>query len=484
MRFFEDMQTFVTIGPISIRWYAVLILTGAYLTYYLSLRNFKKIGYDSKVGDDLFVGTLLTGVIGTRLWYVAFSDPLYYLQNPLHIFMTWEGGLAIQGGLFTGAAFGYWYVKKHNISFMRLADAVVPNILIAQAIGRWGNFLNQEAFGRVVDPSFYQGWPSFIANHMFINGAYREPTFLYESVLNVVGFLLIVFVYKKFSNPKRGDLLYAYLMWYGVTRFFIEGFRSDSLMFMGLRSAQLVSIGFVLIGIIGTMGVFRKMTKKEKPIILFDFDGTLMDTEETVKKGIQHVIKTHKPELEFDEETLNSFVGPPLFKTFGKYFDQSMIDQLIEEYRTINKQMHHEMVKPIPHAKEVVSKLKEEGYLVGVVSSKVTSMVHYGMDLFDMRDLFDVVIGFDDVKNHKPDPEGIFAACKQLSKGHDSVIYVGDTLIDMQAGIAAGVYTVAMMSNPSREAELVSAKPNAIITDLRELLDIVKEDIHWTRSTT
>jgi phosphatidylglycerol:prolipoprotein diacylglycerol transferase len=145
MRFFEDIQTFVTIGPISIKWYGLLILLGAFIAYYLSLRNLKKMGYDTSMSDDLFIGALLSGVVGSRIWFVVFYDLGYYLRNPIEIFMTWEGGLAIQGGLVFGAAFGYWFVKRHNISFMRLADAIVPNILIAQALGRWGNFLRRLA---------------------------------------------------------------------------------------------------------------------------------------------------------------------------------------------------------------------------------------------------------------------------------------------------------------------------------------------------
>ncbi len=484
MRFFEDMQTFITVGPISLKWYAILILIGAFSAYYFSLRNLKKMGYNSKMGDDLFIGALLSGVVGSRLWFVAFYDLGYYLKNPLEIFMTWEGGLAIQGGLVFGAAFGYWYVKRHNISFMRLADAIVPNILIAQALGRWGNFLNQEAFGRIVDESFYSGWPRFIADHMYINGAFREPTFFYESTLNIVGFLLIVFVYKRFSKIKRGDLMYAYLMWYGVTRFFIEGFRSDSLMFFGLRSAQLVSILFIVVGVLGTLGVFRKIFKREKPIMLFDFDGTLMDTEQTVKDGIKQVIQKHRPEIEFDSEMANSFVGPPLSETFGRFFNPEVIDDMIAEYREINNEMHKTRVKPIEHAVEVILELKAQGYLVGVVSSKIKSAIHMGMDLFDMRELFDVIIGLDDVKDHKPSPEGIFTACKQLNKGHDAVVYIGDTAIDIKTGNAAGVYTIAMLTNTSRKEELEAENPNAFITDLREILKILKEDVEWTRSMT
>lgn len=485
MVFFEDMQTFITVGPISIKWYAILILTGAFIAYGVSLYNFKKLGYDSELGDNLFVGSLLAGVVGSRLWFVAFYDLEYYLSNPLEIFMTWEGGLAIQGGLVFGAGFAFWYLKKKRISFMRLADAVVPNILIAQALGRWGNFLNQEAFGRVVDETFYQGWPSFIANHMFINGAYREPTFLYESSLNIIGFVLIVFVYKRFSNIKRGDLVYAYLMWYGVTRFFVEGLRSDSLMFFGLRSAQLVSIAFVVVGLLGTLGVFRKMIKKEKPVILFDFDGTLMDTEPMVKKSIIQVIKNHKPDFEIDEQTANDLVGPPLTVIFGKYFEQDQLQMLIEEFRIINKALHDEYSQPINGAIEVLKTLKEQGYTIGVVSSKVKSMILYGMEFVDMEQYIDAIIGYDGVTHHKPHPEGIFKACKELGVSHDSVVYVGDTAIDVYTGDKAGVFTVAMMSNPTRKEELEKAKPNELITDLKQLLEILrKDDVEWTRSTT
>ena len=179
------------IGPISIKWYAVLILAGAYLAYYLSYRNLKKMGYKSDLTDDLFFGALLSGVIGARLWFVVFFDLNYYLTRPLEILMTWQGGLAIQGGLFGGVLFGLWFLKRKKADFIRVADAIVPNILVAQAIGRWGNFLNQEAYGRVVEESFYSGWPQLIKDQMFIAGQFREPTFLYESVLNIVGFLLI-----------------------------------------------------------------------------------------------------------------------------------------------------------------------------------------------------------------------------------------------------------------------------------------------------
>jgi len=480
MRFFPDMQTFLEVGPIAIKWYAILILSGAYLAYYLSLRNLKKMGYSSSLTDDLFFGALISGVIGSRLWFVLFYDLNYYLSNPAEILMTWEGGLAIQGGLLAGALYAYFFTKKRKINFMRFADAIVPNVLIAQAIGRWGNFLNQEAFGRVVSESFYANWPRFIADHMYITGVYREPTFFYESTLNIIGFILIVLVYKRLSNPKRGDLVYAYLMWYGVTRFWIEGLRSDSLMFLGLRSAQLVSIVFLVLGLVGMLGFFRKVMKKEKPVILFDFDGTLMDTEKVILESYRRMFAKYLPNVEITREMEISFLGPTLWETFERYIPHEDSQRLVEEYRQINFNLHQEMVKPIDHAQELIKELKKQGYSLGIVSSKLSDAVVMALEMFDMKEDFDVIIGLDHVKKPKPDPEGILLACKQCNRGHDSVIYVGDTATDVKAAINAGVFSIAIVTSADRQTELIGANPNRLIRNLSEIETILQEDVEWT----
>lgn len=480
MKFFPDMQTVFEIGFVSIKWYAVLILTGAFLAYYLSLRNLKKMGYSSSKMDDLFFGALLSGVVGARLWFVLLYDVQYYLSNPLEILQMWEGGLAIQGGLVGGVIFAYFFTKKNKMNFIRLADAVFPNILVAQAIGRWGNFANQEAFGRAVDASYFEGWPTFIANHMFIQGAYREPTFLYESVLNIVGFLLIVLVYKRFSKVRRGDMVYAYLMWYGVIRFFIEGLRSDSLMFFGLRSAQIVSIIFIILGVLGSLGVFRKFYKQQKPVILFDFDGTLMDTEPAILETYRQIFEKYQPETVLTKEMELSFLGPTLWQTFERYFPGHDADALVKEYREINFELHKTLVQPMNKAKEVIKQLKAEGYPVGIVSSKLQDAVKLASDMFEMTEDFDVILGLDDVKTPKPNPEGLFKACKQLNRGHDALIYVGDTVTDVQTAKNAGAYSVAIVSNEHRRQDLIDSKPNKVIDHLEEILEIVKEDVEWT----
>ena len=261
MEFFPDLQTFIRIGSLDIAWYAVLIMSGAYIAYAVSAKSLKKAGYNIADIENLFFGALITGFAGARLWYVLFYDLATSLKDPISIFMIRDGGLAIHGGLFAGVSFGYWYAKKKNLNFWHMADMIVPNILIAPAIGRWGNFMNQEAYGGIVSESFYNYFPAFIKNIMFINGEYRMPTFFFESGANIIGWLLIYFVVRKLSTRKRGDMVYAYLMWYGVTRYFIEGMRTDSLTFFHFRIAQLISLGFLFVGVLGYVGFFRRFRK-------------------------------------------------------------------------------------------------------------------------------------------------------------------------------------------------------------------------------
>lgn len=480
IEFFPSTRVFVQIGPVAVMWYAVLIVIGAGIAYAISLRNLKKLGYDQDLVDSLFIGVMLAGVVGARLWYVAFSSNLAdYLRDPLSILMMREGGLAIQGGLVLGVVYGYFFAKRHNLSFWQWSDQIVPNILIAQAIGRWGNFINQEAYGRVVDESFYRFFPGFIKDMMFINGYFREPTFLYESLANILGWVLIILVLKRFSRVRRGDLTFAYLMWYGVTRFFIEGLRSDSLMLGDrIRMAQLTSIVFVAIGVAGYLGFFRK--KDRKPVLLFDFDGTLMDTEAAIHASFVYVFETMKPDYHLSDEELLSFVGPTLKESFSKHFNEEDTEKCIAMYREHNREMQHLLTHPLPDMEEVVLGLKEKGYTLGIVSSKQADRIRYSLKDTRVKDVFDIIVGSDDVDKHKPDPEGIIKAVQLLGYKRDQIVYIGDTRTDVKAGKNAGAFTIAYLSNPKRKEELEDEKPNRIVMGLKEIEDILKEDHEWT----
>jgi len=259
MELFPDFSTFLTIGPISIQWYAICILFGACIAYLLGQYRFKQLGYDPEILSDYFFALLFIGIIGARIWYVIFTFNEMYASHPMEIFAIWHGGLAIQGGIFTGLIYSYYFFKKHDIPFFIAGDAIMPGVLIAQACGRWGNFFNHEAFGSEVTLDFLRSLhlPNFIIENMYIGGAYHHPTFLYESFGNIVIFLLIIFVVRRFQKH-AGVQFFSYFMFYGVVRFFVEGLRTDSLMIAGLRTAQLVSIAFLIVGVAGIIYMHYK----------------------------------------------------------------------------------------------------------------------------------------------------------------------------------------------------------------------------------
>ena len=241
IEFFPNMKTFLAIHigslELVIAWYAVLILSGALIAYFIAQKEAQKRGYDKNLLEDFFISVLPLAIVGARIYYVVFEWHRY-ASNPISAFYIWEGGLAIHGGLITAIVYAYLYFKHFGINLMRVGDCMMPNILIAQVIGRWGNFMNQEAYGDIVSADYFTHFPAFIKDNMYIDGFYRMPMFLYEGIGNLIGFILIKTVFKKYGYKKRGDYVYAYLMWYGMVRFFVEMFRSDALMFMGLRVAQ------------------------------------------------------------------------------------------------------------------------------------------------------------------------------------------------------------------------------------------------------
>ncbi len=477
MKFFPSFHTILSIGSFELRWYPVLLCTGSLLLYWFTVRDLKAHSYPEDTGDDLFIGCAICAVIGARLWYCLLYDFSYYFSNPIRILKTWEGGLAIHGAILGGVLYVLYYCYKKRYSPLRILDCVFPNMLIGQALGRWGNFFNQEAFGRIVSEEFYKGWPSFIKDHMLIDGAYQEPTFLYESLANLCGFLLIRYVYKRFSKPRRGDLVYAYTMWYGITRFFIEGLRSDSLMIGNIKMAQLISVLGILFGVLGMLGVFRRFAKK--PAVLFDFDQTLVQSRELIWESFRQVFAKHLPEHPFGKEEKEYVIGPTLEESFVHFGFREDPKELAKEYREVHKSLQ-ERIKASPNALELLRKLKEEGYQTGVVTTKYHESIDAGMPYLGFGEYLDVIVAGEDVKKFKPDPEGIFQAIEKLKGSRDNMVYVGDVAQDVQTGINAGAFTIGYNIDPAENAKLQEAGANRVINDLNEVLMILKEDHEWT----
>ncbi|MFF2157842.1 prolipoprotein diacylglyceryl transferase [Paenibacillus chitinolyticus] len=222
------------LGPISVHWYGIILGTAALIGLLLVIREGKRF----KLQPEFFMDLLLIGVpsaiVAARIYYVAFQWE-NYKNNLGEIIAIWKGGIAIYGALIGAIIAALIYVRRKGYSFWRIADICAPGLIIGQMIGRWGNFVNQEAHGGPVSESFLRSTlhlPDWIVNQMNIEGIFYHPTFLYESVWNFVG-LLLLFWLRRRPFLRAGELFMSYFIWYSLGRFFIEGLRTDSLDFTG-----------------------------------------------------------------------------------------------------------------------------------------------------------------------------------------------------------------------------------------------------------
>ncbi|MDS1030308.1 prolipoprotein diacylglyceryl transferase [Bacillota bacterium LX-D] len=249
----------IEIGPLTIRWYGILISLALGLGTILAYRRATKRGINPEHILNLILIAVPSALFGARLYYVIFNWPEYVQNGLLEVIAVWHGGLAIHGGLLGGVLAGYLYIRSQKLNFWQMADIIAPSLILGQAIGRWGNFFNQEAYGGVVSLEFISHFPDFIQKGMYIGGAYHHPTFLYESLWNLAVFIFLLW----FSRRKlpAGTIFLSYLALYSLGRFWIEGLRTDSLMLGPLRAAQVVSV--ILIVLAGILLAWR-VSKREK----------------------------------------------------------------------------------------------------------------------------------------------------------------------------------------------------------------------------
>lgn len=237
------------LGFIQIYWYSIFIFMAALSACIVIYLECKKREIDSDIISNIAFSTIVSGIIGARIYYVLFNLD-YYMANPIEILEIWNGGLAIHGGMIAGAICVIINCKKYNINILQMLDIIVVGLILGQAIGRWGNFFNSEAYGAVTTLKHLQNLhlPNFIINGMYILGEYRKPTFLYESILDIIGFIVLL-IFRRKKDVKKGQVTGLYFMWYAVIRFFIEGSRADSLMLGNFKVARIVSIIMFIIGL-------------------------------------------------------------------------------------------------------------------------------------------------------------------------------------------------------------------------------------------
>ena len=248
----------ISLFGLDIHWYSILILLGIIIGVILLEREAKRFNYPKDLIFNICFWAIIMGIIGARIYYVLFNIS-YYRYNLLEIFAIWNGGLAIHGGLIAGALTVVFLAKKHHLNFLKLTDMTAPSLILAQAIGRWGNFFNGEAHGIATTYTELQNLlvPEFIIDGMNIGGIYYLPTFYFESLWCLLGFIVLLIV-RRLKYIKIGATTCIYLMWYSVGRFFIEAWRTDSLMIGGFKIAQIVSVILFIAGLSYLIYLSRK----------------------------------------------------------------------------------------------------------------------------------------------------------------------------------------------------------------------------------
>ena len=255
-----------SIGNFNIYWYSALILIAFFIGSLIAITYSKNTKVSQAFITDLIFWIIPISIIGARIYYVIFNFGVYR-NNIISIFKIWEGGLAIYGGLLLSIIFIFFSCKKKEKPFIEVLDILAPSLILGQAIGRWGNFFNGEAFGPETTLELLHNihLPQFIIDGMNIEGVYHQPLFLYESIWCLIGFIILLIIRSKL--PKKGTQTYFYFIWYGIGRLIIEHFRTDSLYLMNFKVSQIVSIILIIIGIIGILKNKGKLNYRNKDVV-------------------------------------------------------------------------------------------------------------------------------------------------------------------------------------------------------------------------
>ncbi|MEQ8757169.1 MAG: prolipoprotein diacylglyceryl transferase [Coleofasciculus sp. G1-WW12-02] len=244
----------VKLGPLTIRWYGLLIASAVLIGVSLSQYLAKRRNVDPNAIADLAIWLVIAAIPCARLYYVLFEWE-QYAQRPEDIIAIWKGGIAIHGAILGGLVATIIFARVQKLSVWLLADLVVPSLILGQAIGRWGNFFNSEAFGSPTNLPWKLYIPPQQRPPGYMNYEYFHPTFLYESLWNALIFVILITLFfrdlKRKPHLKVGTLALIYLVGYSAGRIWIEGLRTDSLMVGPLRIAQIVSLVSILLGLAG-----------------------------------------------------------------------------------------------------------------------------------------------------------------------------------------------------------------------------------------
>jgi phosphatidylglycerol:prolipoprotein diacylglycerol transferase len=258
------------LGPITIGWYGLCYAIGLALAYVVLIRLARVAGEDPDIVGNGIIIVSLAALVGGRLYHVIDQWALY-ASDPLKIVLPPYSGLGVYGGIVTGTLAAWWYARRRGVPFARWADIVAPALFVMQAIGRWGNYFNQELYGPPTDAPW--GIPIDCAHRLAVYSCAVlpettrfHPLFLYESISGLLGAVFLVFLgYRLRSWLRPGDLLLVFVIWYGVTRFVLETLREDNWTFFGIPTAQIVSMAFIAVGVVGLIVRHRGNRMGDRP---------------------------------------------------------------------------------------------------------------------------------------------------------------------------------------------------------------------------
>ncbi len=531
----------------SIAFYAIFILVGAFYVYALCDHHFYvHYGKHGELDGSFIVG-LVMGIVGARVWYVIGNwSSEFKGKGFTNMIAIWNGGLTVIGGVIFGIGFGalwFWLVhrKKKEYSLLVMMDFVVPCILIAQAVGRWGNFFNIEVYGNLVSESYWSWLPTIVVNNLAFSGGGRPvaegmihvPLFFIEGVVNIAGYYLIMDLFGKKLRKylENGDLAISYVIFYGLVRTFMEPLRYSTYN-MGSNGywSWIWSICFVAIGmfLIVLNHMIRTIYRRQKgklclnkntcrnsfictlvfsicglvmlitgaslmsvypgdetlvysghsvgvillilgiaillldiiPIVylslsyphrkeetsvsrynvcIFDLDGTLANTDDLVLNSYKHLYELYKNGMVPSDKKLYSFSGPQLRDVIRQEFPDQDTETLAQEFYTYSANLYDD-VETYPNAVKTVKYLHDKGVRIAVFTNKRHELAVKCLKQVGLYDYIEVIVGYEDVTERKPNPQGIETVLNALDY-HDKnrVLYIGDSPLDFQTSITADV---------------------------------------------
>lgn len=444
MKVFPDAKTLLSLGIFSLPVYAITFILGIALASWFSYKEAKRKGIRRELNLELIVVAIVGGFVFSRFFWVLFNLGEYLKYLP-YVFAINDGGMSIMGALLGVSFVTGLYAKERKLSALQVLDFIAPLFLFSTIFIRMGR-------------------------------AFERSSVWIPIVLDTLGFVLIWFQFRSYRpGYKRGQALALTLCWLGLTAVATIVFKWDPY----LKGQFLLAFLVEAIGVAGLWFVYNR--KEEKPTILFDLDGTIMDSRRMVLYCYAYLFKKYSSLKQFTMDKQDEVFGASLQEEIEKFFPNQDAHVLVQEYRQYQRSFSwSKEVSLFPETQETLEYLWKEGYTIGLVSSRLTESCESWLKQLRLDHCFSVIVGRDQVKRPKPSPAGIRFACQRLKTSTANCLYIGDNGTDIQAAKRAGVFAVGFNTEERKLAPLKKEKPNRIIHQLDELKDILAEDHAWT----